>query len=96
MHELNFQDQVDLFYNAECIVGLHGAGFANISFCKPNTQIIELRSFNAGLMYENLAKKNNLNYCPIITDEEQLKDYKHPNQQGGIYIPIENLSKILN
>ena len=22
------------------------------------------------------------------------KDYKHPNQQGGIYIPIENLSKI--
>ncbi len=96
LHELNFQDQVDLFYNAECIVGLHGAGFANISFCKPNTQIIELRSFNAGLMYENLAKKNNLNYCPIITDEEQLKDYKHPNQQGGIYIPIENLSKILN
>ena len=96
LHELKFEDQVDLFYNAECIVGLHGAGFANISFCKPNTQVVELKNFYSGLAIENLAKKNNLNYSPVIINEEQSKDYKSPNQQGGIYIPTENLSKILN
>ena len=35
LHKMNFNEQVDLFNNAECVVGLHGGGFANISFCNP-------------------------------------------------------------
>ena len=42
LHEISFFDQVNYFYNADCVVGLHGAGFANISFCRPGTKIIEL------------------------------------------------------
>ena len=36
------------FFNAKKMVGLHGAGFANIVFCKPNTKILELQSNTAG------------------------------------------------
>ena len=32
LHETNFKNQVNLFYNAECIIGLHGGGFGNIVF----------------------------------------------------------------
>jgi len=97
LHEINFKEQVDLFNKAECVVGLHGAGFANIIFCKPGTKVIELKNSNAGPMYENVAKKNDLNYTSITVEAKQ----SHPNQeqmkwqQGSIHVPIENLSKIL-
>ena len=84
-------EQIDLFYNAECIVGLHGAGLANVVFCKSGTRVIELQSTYAGPMYENLAKKNDLNYTSIAVEAKQ----SSPNQQGHIHIPISSLNKIL-
>ena len=84
-----------LFYNAECIAGLHGAGFANIVFCEPGTKIIEFRSLDAGPLFENLAKLNNLNYHPVIRESKQILKSSTPNQQGSIHIPITILKKIL-
>ncbi len=36
------EQQATLFNNAEVIVGPHGAGWANLIFCKPETMIIEI------------------------------------------------------
>ena len=68
------------------------AGFANIVFCQPRTKVIELRSSNANPMYENVAKKNDLNYNSIVIEPSNKTS---PNQQGHIQVPIGNLSKIL-
>ena len=38
----DFKTQVELFKNAKFIVGLHGAGFANIIFSNPGTKVLEL------------------------------------------------------
>jgi Capsular polysaccharide biosynthesis protein len=95
LHEIKFTDQINLFYNAEHIVGLHGGGFANLAFCKKETQVIELRSSTAGTPIENLAKKNNLNYEAIIVEATQIKKFSTPNQQGSIQVPIKNLTNIL-
>ena len=48
MSNFSFVDQVILFNNAKKIVGLHGAAFANLVFCKPKTNIIEMRPDTAG------------------------------------------------
>ena len=37
LSELSFLDQINLFSNAKQIIGLHGAGFANLVFSKPDT-----------------------------------------------------------
>ena len=95
LHDINFIDQVNLFNNAECVVGLHGGGFANIVFCKPGTKIVELRSIQAGPPIENLAKKNNLNYNSITVESKKTEKYNYPNQQGAIEVPIKDLNKIL-
>ena len=58
MSDYSFVDQVALFYNASDIVGLHGAGFANIIFCKEGSKIIEIRPNTAGDIIKNLADKN--------------------------------------
>ena len=91
LHEIDFKKQIDLFYNAECIIGLHGAGLANVVFCRSGTRVIELQSTYAGPMYENLAKKNDLNYSSIAVEAQQ----SSPNQQGNIKVPINSLKKIL-
>ena len=39
---LNIFDQISLFNSSKLILGLHGAGFANIIFCKKNTKVFEI------------------------------------------------------
>ena len=91
LHEMKFSEEIDLFYNAECVVGLHGAGLANIVFCKPGTRVIELINTNTGSMYEIIAKKNDLNYTSIVVEAKQ----SFSDQQGQIKIPVSSLNKIL-
>ena len=92
LENYSFLDQVNIFYNAKEVVGLHGAGFANIVFCKPNTKILELRSNSAGDMFKNLALSNKLIYNDISLDP---KTINYNNQAGDIEIDINLLNSIL-
>ena len=90
--DLHFKDQVLTFNNADIIVGLHGAGFANLTFCKSNTKIIELRNRTAGKMIENLAIKNKLFYKPLNCETNK---FDHSNQFGHINVPIKKLEEFI-
>ena len=90
--DLNFKEQVEIFNSAEIIIGLHGAGFANIVFAQKNTKIIEFKSKTAGKVIENLANSNNLIYKSI---ECEPSNFNLDNQYGHISIPIVNLEKVL-
>ncbi|WP_272506981.1 glycosyltransferase 61 family protein [Salinibacter sp.] len=37
MEDLSFPDQVELFAESEIVVGAHGAGLANLLFCRDAT-----------------------------------------------------------
>ena len=64
----SFRDQIQIFFSAKKIAGLHGAGFANICFWKPETEIIEFKTITTGMNSGNIALKTNLNYRGIICD----------------------------
>ena len=42
LEKLSFLEQVQLFAQAEYVVGVHGAGFSNIVFCPQDVVIIEI------------------------------------------------------
>lgn len=63
--KLKFTDQLKLFSNAECVVSLYGAGLSNIIFCKPNTNVVEIKSFRAGNEFLNMSKISSLNHIQI-------------------------------
>jgi capsular polysaccharide biosynthesis protein len=42
LRELDFRSQAELFDQADVVVGAHGAGLANVAFCRPDTKVIEL------------------------------------------------------
>ncbi len=67
--KLTFFEEVFLFNNANFIVGAHGAGLANLAFCKKNTKVIEVRPSNRKIsLYKRISEINNLNYNLILTE----------------------------
>ena len=90
--KLSFFEKVYLFRNAEVIVGAHGAAFANLTFCKPKTKVIEIRPcIHPNTVYERISYINDLNYQLIQTkktDENQKK-------LGDIYLPIKELEQCI-
>ena len=89
---LHFSDQIKIFNNAEIIVGLHGAGFANMCFCKPDTKIVEIKSTKTKQVIENLARTNGLFYKSISFEPT---NFVSENSFGQINVSINSLKKII-
>ena len=89
--ELTFTKQIEIFNNANLILGLHGAGFANIAFCKPGTKIIELRTNDTGKILENIGLKNELNYNALEYEPIMSSD----NQNGLIEVDLKQIEKLI-
>ena len=93
LENLNFKEQVFLFNSAKTIVGLHGAGLANVIFSKSRTKIIEIQSHSVGDMYKNLSLKCKLNYKRII---EKNINKKLKYQNFNINVNVSKLKKIID
>ena len=92
LSDLNFKEQVELFKNANFIIGLHGAGFANIVFSKPGTRIIEMASKDNGDVILRLANKCKLNYKRII-GKNLLSKLRFQN--GNNLFDVKKLKKLI-
>ena len=91
LSKLSFAKQIFMFWNAECIIGAHGAAFSNIIFCKPKTKVIEIKPFNhPGKNYQRISEINRLNYKSITSSKKYLK-----NKYGDIFVNIKLLSKLI-
>jgi len=90
--KLKFTEQVKLFNNADFIAGQHGSGLANLVFCKSKTRVVEFRTYNTGKLYENIGKKNNVNYKAF---EYEPVNYKGSVQLGHISVPLSDMEQSL-
>jgi len=88
LSEFTFLEQVTIFNNANYIVGLHGAGFANLVFCKRNTNVLEIKPKKEGNVIKNLAIDNNLRYSMISLNP---LDKPIARQFGVLYLPLKRL-----
>jgi hypothetical protein len=88
LSEFSFLDQVSIFNHAKYIVGLHGAGFANVIFCKKKTNVLEIKPKKAGNIIKNLSKDSDLKYLNINLNP---LDKPIERQFGFLYLPISKL-----
>ena len=90
--ELNFFEQVYLFQNAKMIIGAHGAAFANLIFCKPNTKVLDIiPEYHPNTVDATIGKFKNLNFEFVRT--KKLSDEK--KLAGDIFLPIDEIEKFL-
>ncbi len=90
--ELNFFEQIYLFQNAKIIIGAHGAAFANLIFCKPNTKVLDIIPENhPNTVDATIAKFKNLNFEFVRT--KKLSDEK--KLAGDIFLPLDKVENFL-
>jgi len=92
LSNFSFLKQIEFFYNAKIIIGLHGAGFSNLIFCKKNTKVIEIKPKKAQNIYKNISKKIGLKYKSISI---QPKNRAVGRNYGILYVNIDELKKII-
>lgn len=86
LENLSLQSQIEMFYEAEAIAGIHGAGFTNMIFTRPGCKIIEFmpedkwqpgffRNMSRGLghFHESIPAQGSFNSTSIVIDLEKLK-----------------------
>jgi capsular polysaccharide biosynthesis protein len=78
LEKLSVREQIALFSNASIVLGAHGAGFANVLFCRRNTIVCELfPQYYHDASFKVLAQALDLQYnymicsTPDITIEPQ-------------------------
>ena len=90
VEKLNFFEEIYLFKNASFVIGAHGAGLANLTFCPKKTKVIEIRPKNhVNALYSKLSEINNLNYNLLKTNVVE----KSSKLNGDIYLDIKELNK---
>ena len=89
LSKLSFLNQITIFNNAKFIVGPHGAGFANLIFCKKNTKVLEIKPHNhPNKVYQRISNINNLNYKLL-----KLKKIKN-HMYGDMILKVKELENI--
>jgi len=89
LEEYSFLEQVMLFYNAEIIVGEHGAGLTNMMFAEPGTDVVEIFQARARAMYWYLSQELGLHYHYIKTMSFHDKGNFHS------VVPLEPVKKFV-
>jgi Glycosyltransferase 61 len=88
MADLSLADQIKVFCNAQCIIGPHGAAFANLAFSKPGSIFIEF--FSKGhysRSYSRIATIRMLKYGFLVGE---------PTAMGGFSISPDDLRALLS
>ena len=86
----SLKEQISIFKNCNYVIGPHGAGFANLIFCKRKTKVLEIQNIghpNKG--YQKISRYNKLKHKFI-----KLKKIEN-NEKGDMYLPIKKLENFL-
>lgn len=78
VENLSFEEQINLFYNADLVLGPHGAGLANIVFCRPQTKLLVFE-YSEHSLFEGLAKICELDPTVMVTEQHIDEAYEQEN-----------------
>jgi capsular polysaccharide biosynthesis protein len=95
-------EQISTFRNSDFIIGAHGAALANLMFCKPQTNVIEIRSrfhtgsFSAPYVYMWYKELNNLRYSVMPSDIKESKSLRGRSQMDSDFIiDVQQLERLI-
>lgn len=91
----SFGEQARLFNSADVIVGPHGAGFANIVFCREKTAIIEVMPPHwMAPCFMTLATSAGCRHHHLVA-EDPVTSSSRDSQRDDIHAPLSALEQLL-
>ena len=90
--EMTFEEQINIYNNANILGGLHGGGLTNILFMNPGTKLLEVRRENDKLnnCYYTLSSELGINYY-YVNSKSQGEDL----YVSDTIINLSDLEKLL-
>ena len=83
LERMSVSEQIKLFYNAECVVGPHGAGLVNIAFCRQGTKVIEINTpYRATTCFVDIAHYRGLKYQLHLATPDRKKFFNFDPKLG--------------
>lgn len=97
LEHLTWAEQIDAFRQAKVIVSPHGAGLANLVFCRPGTRVVELfnRSYVHGC-YWRVASLQQLDYWPVVGISSEPLGQASPCNRLAIHADLSQVRAALN
>lgn len=89
--DMSVVEQILLFHNAQTIVAFHGAGLANILFCKPNTKLIEIFQTRGDSTYWYMSQVLGIEALSVPTVPFSLTEGR-----DDTLVPLETIEKLLD
>jgi hypothetical protein len=92
LETMSVGDQIELFYNADCVIGPHGAGLANIAFCREGTKVIEINTpYRTSTCFYDIAHYRGLRYQLHIAqpDHKGFFNFDPTNGLGDSNMTVE-------
>lgn len=93
LSKFSFVDQIAIFNSAKIIVGNHGAGFANLVFCKKNAKIVEFIDKNTSKPIKKISKDLGLKHVSLLG---KTVGKIRNDQNNNLEIPINKLIKVIS
>lgn len=91
LSEYSLKKQVSIFKNCNYVISPHGAGLANLMFCKRKTKVLEIKNIgHPNRVYQKISKFNKLKHRFIM-----LRKIKN-NKKGDMILPVRKLKSFLN
>lgn len=96
LEELSVVEQIALFRDADVVAGIHGAGLANLVYCRPGTRVVEVLPEHWGWpFYRSLSAAVGLDYrCVSASADELLR--KEDVRLTRIKFTLGDLAEALN
>jgi capsular polysaccharide biosynthesis protein len=94
MEDLKWEDQMQVLFNTEILVGLHGAGLTGMMLMPENSKILEIRMHDSVTQacYYEMASILGFKYYYCLGNPLSKSDKPH---KGNLYIDIDSLESIL-
>ena len=77
LEDYSFEEQIEMFAEANIIVSSHGSGLCHLMWCSPGTYVVEIFATNDSrkIIFESLSKFAKLTYSRIeCSQEERITD----------------------
>ena len=97
LETLAWAEQIAVFRHARVIVSPHGAGLANLVFCRPGTRVVEFfqRAY-VNPCFWRLAALQGLDYRPVVTPGAEPLAYEGPAGRTDIEVDVATILNALD
>jgi capsular polysaccharide biosynthesis protein len=87
---MRLAEQISLFHRAECVIGPHGAGLTNLTFCRAGTKVIEIGTpYRPFTCFYEIAHHRGLDYLLHMASPTNVRHFDPQSAIGDSDLRVD-------